>query len=282
MSKITQAFANNKAFIPFITCGDPDLTTTHKLVKAAVDNGADIIQLGIPFSDPTAEGLAIQAANLRALKKKITTDDVFNLVQTMRQDISAPFILTTYANAVFSYGIESFFERCAQVGAEGVLIADVPYEEKDEFEGLALKHGVELISLVSPTSEHRIAKIAKEARGFVYIISSLGNNKSRDELLSDIRHMVKLVREHTDLPCAVGIGISTPEQAKDVAAISDGAVVGSAILNVIAQYGKEAAPHVGSLVKSMKDAVNAGACAGAGAQYFKHYCKTINTFKSII
>ncbi len=359
MSKITQAFANNKAFIPFITCGDPDLTTTHKLVKAAVDNGADIIQLGIPFSDPTAEGLAIQAAkfitcgdpdlttthklvkaavdngadiiqlgipfsdptaeglaiqaaNLRALKKKITTDDVFNLVQTMRQDISAPFILTTYANAVFSYGIESFFERCAQVGAEGVLIADVlvqtmrqdisapfilttyanavfsygiesffercaqvgaegvliadvPYEEKDEFEGLALKHGVELISLVSPTSEHRIAKIAKEARGFVYIISSLGNNKSRDELLSDIRHMVKLVREHTDLPCAVGIGISTPEQAKDVAAISDGAVVGSAILNVIAQYGKEAAPHVGSLVKSMKDAVNAGACAGAGA-----------------
>ena len=266
MSKITQAFANNKAFIPFITCGDPDLTTTHKLVKAAVDNGADIIQLGIPFSDPTAEGLAIQAANLRALKKKITTDDVFNLVQTMRQDISAPFILTTYANAVFSYGIESFFERCAQVGAEGVLIADVPYEEKDEFEGLALKHGVELISLVSPTSEHRIAKIAKEARGFVYIISSLGNTKSRDELLSDINHMVKLVREHTDLPCAVGIGISTPEQAKDVAAISDGAVVGSAILNIIAQYGKEAAPHVGSLVKSMKDAVNAGACAGAGAQ----------------
>ena len=282
MSKITQAFANNKAFIPFITCGDPDLTTTHKLVKAAVDNGADIIQLGIPFSDPTAEGLAIQAANLRALKKKITTDDVFNLVQTMRQDISAPFILTTYANAVFSYGIESFFERCAQVGAEGVLIADVPYEEKDEFEGLALKHGVELISLVSPTSEHRIAKIAKEARGFVYIISSLGNNKSRDELLSDIRHMVKLVREHTDLPCAVGIGISTPEQAKDVAAISDGAVVGSAILNIIAQYGKEAAPHVGSLVKSMKDAVNAGACAGAGAQLFKPYFKTINTFKSII
>ena len=276
MSKITQAFANNKAFIPFITCGDPDLTTTHKLVKAAVDNGADIIQLGIPFSDPTAEGLAIQAANLRALKKKITTDDVFNLVQTMRQDISAPFILTTYANAVFSYGIESFFERCAQVGAEGVLIADVPYEEKDEFEGLALKHGVELISLVSPTSEHRIAKIAKEARGFVYIISSLGNTKSRDELLSDIKHMVKLVREHTDLPCAVGIGISTPEQAKDVAAISDGAVVGSAILNIIAQYGKEAAPHVGSLVKSMKDAVS------AGAQYFKHYCKTINTFKSII
>ena len=280
MSKITQAFANNKAFIPFITCGDPDLTTTHKLVKAAVDNGADIIQLGIPFSDPTAEGLAIQAANLRALKKKITTDDVFNLVQTMRQDISAPFILTTYANAVFSYGIESFFERCAQVGAEGVLIADVPYEEKDEFEGLALKHGVELISLVSPTSEHRIAKIAKEARGFVYIISSLGNNKSRDELLSDIKHMVKLVREHTDLPCAVGIGISTPEQAKDVAAISDGAVVGSAILNIIAQYGKEAAPHVGSLVKSMKDAVSAG--TGAGAQYFKPYFKTINTFKSII
>ena len=265
MSKITQAFANNKAFIPFITCGDPDLTTTHKLVKAAVDNGADIIQLGIPFSDPTAEGLAIQAANLRALKNKVTTDDVFNLVKTMRQDISAPFILTTYANAVFSYGIESFFERCAQVGAEGVLIADVPYEEKDEFEGLALKHGVELISLVSPTSEHRIAKIAKEARGFVYIISSLGNTKSRDELLSDIKHMVKLVREHTDLPCAVGIGISTPEQAKDVAAISDGAVVGSAILNIIAQYGKEAAPHVGSLVKSMKDAVNAGACAGAGA-----------------
>ena len=265
MSNITQAFANNKAFIPFITCGDPDLATTHKLVKAAVDNGADIIQLGIPFSDPTAEGLAIQAANLRALKNKITTDDVFNLVKTMRQDISAPFILTTYANAVFSYGIESFFERCAQVGAEGVLIADVPYEEKDEFEGLALKHGVELISLVSPTSEHRIAKIAKEARGFVYIISSLGNNKSRDELLSDIKHMVKLVREHTDLPCAVGIGISTPEQAKDVAAISDGAVVGSAILNIIAQYGKEAAPQVGSFVKSMKDAVNAGACAGAGA-----------------
>lgn len=256
MSKITKAFASKKAFIPFITCGDPDLQSTIKIVKAAVDNGADLIQLGLPFSDPTAEGQAIQDANLRALKHQVTTDDVLDLVLKMRQEISVPFILTTYANAVFSYGIEDFFKRCAQVGAEGVLLADVPYEEKDEFEGLALQHGVELISVVSPTSEHRIAKIASEAHGFIYVISSLGGNKERQELLLDIKHMVELVRANTDLPCVVGIGISNAQQACDVAAISDGAVVGSAILKIIAEHGADSPDYVGSFVKEIKDALN--------------------------
>ncbi|MCK0534910.1 MULTISPECIES: tryptophan synthase subunit alpha [unclassified Anaerobiospirillum] len=255
MSKISQAFASGKAFIPFITCGDPDMETTIKVVKAAADAGADLIELGIPFSDPVAEGPAIQSANIRALKNRITTDDVFDLVKKMRDEVSVPFVFMTYANVVFSYGPDAFFERCREDGVEGVILPDVPFEEKEEFESVALRHGVELLSLISPTSNQRIVKIAREARGFVYVVSSLGVTGTREQISSDISEMVRLVRENTDIPCAVGFGISTPEQAWQMASLSDGAIVGSAIIKLIEQHGRDAAPYVGEYVKSMKEAV---------------------------
>ena len=251
MSKISDAFVNGKAFIPFITCGDPDLQTTAQIVKAAADNGADIIELGIPFSDPTAEGPVIQEANVRALKNEVTTDDVFKTVEQIRTEVSIPLVFMTYANVVFSYGCDAFFERCAQVGINGIVLADVPFEEMGEFEQSALKHNVEMISLVSPTSEDRIAKIVKHARGFVYIVSSLGVTG----VSTDIGSIVKVVRANTKTPCAVGFGISTPEQARNMASLADGAIVGSAIVKIIATYGKEAPSHVGAYVRSMKDAI---------------------------
>lgn len=255
MSKISDAFVNGKAFIPFITCGDPDLQTTAQIVKAAADNGADIIELGIPFSDPTAEGPVIQEANVRALKNEVTTDDVFKTVEQIRTEVSIPLVFMTYANVVFSYGCDAFFERCAQVGISGIVLADVPFEEMGEFEQSALKHNVEMISLVSPTSEDRIAKIVKHARGFVYIVSSLGVTGVRDHISTDIGSIVKVVRANTNIPCAVGFGISTPEQARNMASLADGAIVGSAIVKIIAAYGKEAPSHVGAYVRSMKDAI---------------------------
>lgn len=255
MSKIQEAFAKGKAFIPFITCGDPDLDTTEKIVHSMAENGADLIELGIPFSDPTAEGPVIQGANLRALSGGVTTDKIFDLVRRLRQDITIPMVFMTYSNVVFSYDAEKFISTCAEVGIDGLILPDLPFEEKEEFNEICQKYGVDLISLIAPTSENRIAMIAKEAEGFIYIVSSLGVTGVRSEINTDIASMVKLVKENTDVPCAVGFGISTPQQAAKMAAISDGAIVGSAIVKLIAQYGRDAAGPVGEYVKSMKDAL---------------------------
>ena len=255
MSNIAKAFANGKAFIPFVTCGDPDLETTAKVVRAMVEAGADLIELGIPFSDPTAEGPVIQAANVRALAAGTTTDKIFDMVREMRKDVTVPMVFMTYANVVFSYGSEKFISSCADIGIDGLILPDVPYEEKEEFDPICKRYGLDLISLVAPTSEDRIAKVAGEASGFVYVVSSLGVTGVRSEITTDIGAMVKLIRASTKLPCAVGFGISTPEQAKKMASLSDGAIVGSAIVKLIAQYGRDAAPYVAEYVKSMKDAV---------------------------
>lgn len=255
MSRIGEAFAGGKAFIPFITCGDPDLETTGKVVRAMQENGADLIELGIPFSDPTAEGPVIQGANLRALSGGVTTDKIFDFVRELRKDVTVPMVFMTYANVVFSYGAERFISTCAKEGIDGLILPDLPYEEKGEFDDVCKKYGVDLISLIAPTSENRIAMIAKEASGFVYIVSSLGVTGVRSEITTDIGAIVKLVKEHTQIPCAVGFGISTPEQAKKMASLSDGAIVGSAIIRIIEKYGREAAEPVGEYVKSMKDAV---------------------------
>lgn len=255
MSKIQEAFAKGKAFIPFITCGDPDLDTTEKIAHSMAANGADLIELGIPFSDPTAEGPVIQGANLRALSGGVTTDKIFDLVRRLRQDITIPMVFMTYSNVVFSYDAEKFISTCAEVGIDGLILPDLPFEEKEEFDAICKKHGVDLISLIAPTSENRIAMIAKEAEGFIYIVSSLGVTGVRSEINTDIASMVKLVKENTDVPCAVGFGISTPQQAAKMAAISDGAIVGSAIVKLIAQHGRDAAGPVGEYVKSMKDAL---------------------------
>ena len=255
MSKIRSAFQNGKAFIPFITCGDPDLETTAAVVRAAVENGADLVELGIPFSDPTAEGPVIQGANLRALNGGITTDQIFAFVKELRQDVKVPMVFMTYANVIFSYGAEKFISTCKEIGIDGLILPDLPFEEKEEFLPLCHKYGVDLISLIAPTSENRIAVIAKEAEGFIYIVSSLGVTGTRSEIKTDLASIVKVVRQSTDIPCAVGFGISTPEQAKKMADISDGAIVGSAIIKLLEKYGKDAPEYVGAYVKSMKDAI---------------------------
>ena len=253
MSKIARAFENGKAFIAFITCGDPDLETTAAAVRAAVENGADLIELGIPFSDPTAEGPVIQGANLRALSGGITTDKVFDFVREIRRDVSVPMVFMTYANVVFSYGSERFISTCKEIGIDGLILPDIPFEEKDEFQPICKKYGVDLISLIAPTSQNRIAMIAKEAEGFLYIVSSLGVTGTRSEIETDLGDMVKLVRENANIPCAIGFGISTPEQAKHMADIADGAIVGSAIVKLLEKHGKDAPRYIGEYVKSMKD-----------------------------
>ena len=255
MNNLQDAFKRGKAFIPFVTCGDPDLETTANVVRAMAQNGADLIELGIPFSDPTAEGVVIQEANMRALKSGTTTDKIFELVKTLRKEINTPMVFMTYANVVFSYGAEKFISTCQNIGISGLILPDLPFEEKGEFADICRKYDVRLISLVAPTSQNRIAMISKEAEGFIYVVSSLGVTGARSEIKTDISSIVNIIRQNTDVPCAVGFGISTPEQAKKMADVADGAIVGSAIVKQIAKYGKDAPKYVGEYVKSMKDAI---------------------------
>lgn len=255
MSNIQKAFENGKAFIAFITCGDPDLETTANAVRAAAENGADLIELGIPFSDPTAEGPVIQGANLRALAGGITTDQIFAFVKALRNDVKIPMVFMTYANVVFSYGAERFLSRCKDVAIDGLILPDLPFEEKEEFLPFCHQYEVDLVSLIAPTSENRIAMIAKEAEGFLYIVSSLGVTGVRSEIKTDLSSIIRVVRENTSLPCAIGFGISTPEQAKKMADISDGAIVGSAIVKLLEQYGNDAPQYIGAYVREMKSAL---------------------------
>ena len=257
MSKIRKAFEDKKAFIPFITCGDPDLETTKAVVRSMAQNGADLIELGIPFSDPTAEGPVIQGANIRALAGGVTTDAIFSMVRELRSDVEVPMVFMTYANVVFSYGANRFIATCRDVGIDGLILPDLPYEEKEEFLPYCKEYGVDLVSLIAPTSRNRIAMIAKEADGFIYIVSSLGVTGVRNEISTDIGSIVKTVRENTDVPCAVGFGISTPEQAKKMAEVSDGVIVGSAIVKLIEKYKQDAPEYVGRYVKEMKDSIRA-------------------------
>ena len=254
-NRISEAFTKGKAFIPFITCGDPSLEITEQLVYAMEEAGADLIELGIPFSDPTAEGPVIQEANVQALRGGVTTDKVFDMVTKIREKTDIPMVFMTYANVVFSYGTERFIEKSAKVGMDGMILPDVPFEEKEEFDSVCKKYGLDLISLIAPTSHERITQIAKEAQGFVYCVSSLGVTGTRAKITTDIGAMVKLVKAAKDIPCAVGFGISTPEQAKKMAEQSDGAIVGSAIVKLCAAHGENCVPYVKEYVKSMKDAI---------------------------
>ena len=257
MSKISAAFDHGKAFVAFITCGDPDLETTAQAVRAAVKNGADLIELGIPFSDPTAEGPVIQEANLRALQGGVTTDLIFDFVRELRKDVTVPLVFMTYANVIFSYGAEKFISTCAKIGIDGLILPDLPFEEKEEFLPLCRQYGVDLVSLIAPTSENRVAMIAREAEGFIYLVSSLGVTGTRSEITTDLAPIIRTIRENAKVPVAIGFGISTPEQAKAMAALSDGAIVGSAIEKILAKYGKDAPEQIGAYVKSMKDALKA-------------------------
>ena len=255
MSNIHSAFEHGKAFIPFITCGYPDINTTKAIIHEAVKNGADLIELGIPFSDPTAEGAVIQSANYNALKGGITTDKIFDMVCEIRKEIHIPIVFMTYANVVFSYGTERFISACKEIQIDGIIIPDLPFEEKEEFLPECNKYDVDLISMIAPTSDERIAMISREAKGFLYIVSSLGVTGTRKEITTDLNAIISSVRKHTDIPCAIGFGISTPEQAARMSKISDGVIVGSAIIKIIAQHGKNSPVYVGEYVKSMKNAM---------------------------
>ena len=255
MSKIAAAFDHGKAFIAFITCGDPDLETTGRAVRAAVENGADLIELGIPFSDPTAEGPVIQEANLRALTSGVTTDRIFDFVRELRKDVTVPLVFMTYANVIFSYGADRFISTCAEIGIDGLILPDLPFEEKEEFLPQCRQYGVDLVSLIAPTSENRVAMIAREAEGFIYLVSSLGVTGTRSEITTDLAPIIRTIRANAKVPVAIGFGISKPEQAKAMAGLSDGAIVGSAIEKILARYGKDAPVFIGEYVRSMKDAL---------------------------
>lgn len=255
MSKIKKAFENGKAFIPFLTAGDPCAEKTVEFILEMVRAGADLIEIGIPFSDPTAEGPVIQAANVRALKGGITTDSVFEIVRKVREQSDVPIVFLTYLNPVFHYGYDAFLKKCQALSIDGIICPDLPFEEKRELADIAAGYDVDIISLIAPTSEDRIRMIAKEATGYIYVVSSMGVTGVRSEITTDIGSMVKSIREVTTVPCAVGFGINTPAQAAQMAAVSDGAIVGSAIVRIIEQYGAEAGPHIYEYVKSMKDAL---------------------------
>ena len=256
-NKISKAFEteNKKAFIAFLTAGDPDADSTVNFILEMDKAGADLIEIGIPFSDPTAEGVVIQEANIRSLSNGMTTDGVFDIVRRVREKTNIPLCFMTYANPVFHYGYDRFFGKCQELGVDGIIVPDIPYEEKEEMESVAKNYGVDVISMIAPTSESRIQMIAKEANGFIYVVSSMGVTGVRSSITTDLGSMVESIRKVTDTPCAIGFGISTPEQAKNMAAISDGAIVGSAIVKIIEKYGKEAAPHLAQYVKEMKAGV---------------------------
>ncbi|KAI4440015.1 tryptophan synthase subunit alpha [Schaedlerella arabinosiphila] len=255
MNRIKEAFHNKKAFIPFVTGGDPTLDITEQLLYAMEEAGADLIEIGIPFSDPIAEGVVIQEANERALKAGFTADKLFDMIRRARQRVTVPMVFLTYLNPIYTYGKEKFMKRCEECGIDGIIVPDMPFEEKRELSDVCEKYGVDIISLIAPTSNERIRMIAGEAKGYIYCVSSLGVTGVRNEIKTDIAGMVKLVRETTEVPCAVGFGISTPEQARKMAELSDGAIVGSAIVKIIAEYGEDCVPHVTEYVRTMKGAL---------------------------
>lgn len=256
MSRISTAFADGKAFIPFITCGDPSLEISEQLVLAMAEAGADLIELGIPFSDPTAEGPVIESADLRALAGGVTTDKVFDMVRRVRKNTDIPLVFMTYANVAYSYGTEKFIKTAAEIGIDGLIFPDIPFEEKAEFDPVCKQYGLDLISLIAPTSHDRIRTIAREASGFVYCVSSLGVTGVRSEITTDIGGMIRLVKAEQDIPCAVGFGISTPEQAAEMAKLSDGVIVGSAIVKMCEKYGENCVPYIAEYVRSMKAALD--------------------------
>ena len=256
MSRIANAFKDDTAFIAFLTAGDPTIDKTVEFIRAMEEAGCDLVEIGIPFSDPMAEGVVIQDANVRALKHNTTTDDVFDIVRRVREKSDIPLVFLTYINPVFFYGYEKFFKRCAELGVDGIITPDVPFEEKGEIRDIARENGVDVISLIAPTSKQRIQMIANDATGFIYVVSSLGVTGMRSEIKTDLNAILSDIREVTDLPLAVGFGINTPEQASQIGKIADGVIVGSAIVKIIEKYGEDATEHISEYVSSMKKAAN--------------------------
>lgn len=261
--RIADSFAalkaqGRKALIPFLTAGDPDLHTTLRLVSALERAGADLIELGVPFSDPVAEGPVIQAADLRALSNGLRTDDVFGAVKALRARTQIPLLLMLYLNCVYVYGKERFFARCAETGVDGIIIPDMPFEEKDEVAGFAARAGVRVVSLVAPTSRARIRTIASQAEGFLYCVSSRGVTGVRTHFDTDFDSYFAAVRAASRVPTAVGFGISTPEQAAALSRYADGVIVGSALVRIVgaAPSADAAVEQAGAFAASLRAALD--------------------------
>lgn len=255
MTDIAAYFKNGKALIPFITAGDPDLATTERLLTEMDKSGADIIEIGIPFSDPIAEGTAIQEADLRALAAGVTTDKIFDMLARVRPQLHSAPVLMTYMNPIFVYGADQFMEKCAACGVAAVIVPDTPFEEKAELQPACDRHGVALISMIAPTSQDRIAMIAKEAQGFVFCIPSLGAAGVKTEPVTDIGEMIRMVRAVSDIPVAIGFGAPTEEEAANAAAYGDGVIIGSRVVEIIAAHGKDCIQPVTDYIRSMKQAI---------------------------
>jgi tryptophan synthase alpha chain len=257
MSRIARAFDHGKALIPFITGGDPDLATTGALVRALAEAGADLVEIGVPFSDPIAEGPVIEAADERALAAGASVDRLFDLVTELRTDLDLPLVFMTYYNPIFAYGVERFLARCAASGLDGLIVPDLPFEERPELAGPCRAHGLDLVAMVAPTtSDERITAIAQASEGFLYCVSSLGVTGVRSELGDHAARLITRVRRVSDIPCAVGFGISTPAQAQAMATHADGVIVGSALVRLIAEHGQSAVPPVARFAAALKAAIS--------------------------
>lgn len=254
-NKIKNAFDGKKAFIAFITAGDPDLESTENFVLALEKAGVDLIELGIPFSDPVSDGKVIQKANIRALSNGTTLEKIFATVEKLRTKTRIPIVFLTYLNPVFKYGYDKFFKDCTKAGVDGVIIPDMPFEEQSEIKEYSEKYGVDIISFIVPTSNKRVELIAKEAKGFIYVASSMGVTGVRAKVTDNLTNLIEQAKKVTKTPCAVGFGISTPEQINEINKIADGTIVGSAIVKIIEKYGKDASPHLEEYVKSLKAGV---------------------------
>ncbi len=249
MSKISEAFKNKKAFVGFLTAGDPSLDKTEEFIVTMEKAGAAVIEIGIPFSDPIAETPVVQEANVRALSAEggCTTDMIFDMLGRAKDKVTVPIVLMTYLNPVFKYGYEAFMAKCQENGVSGLIIPDMPYDERGEILPMAEKYGVEIISLVAPASKSRIQMIAKEATGYIYVLPSLNAADGRSDVVTDISGIVAEIRQVTDTPVVLEIGVNYPEAEYET--IADGFVVENAIVNIIAKHGKDAAQPIYEYVK---------------------------------
>ncbi|GHV66738.1 tryptophan synthase alpha chain [Spirochaetia bacterium] len=260
MSRIKNAFLNDKgeakkAFIGFITGGDPSIEKSEEFVMEMIRGGADLVEIGIPFSDPIAEGKVIQQANIRALRAGTTLAKIFTLVEKLRQKTQTPLVFLTYLNPVFHYGYEKFFKKCRAAGVDGIIIPDLPFEEQGELRSIAAACEVDVISLIAPTSRQRIGEIAAVATGFLYIVSSMGVTGIRSKIETDLAAIIEAAKSRTKVPAAVGFGINTPSQAAEIAKTADGVIVGSALVKIVEEYGEQAGPKLYEYVKAMKEAI---------------------------
>lgn len=252
MSHTSEAFKKGKAMIAFLTAGVPSMEDTVKYVLDLEKAGVDLIEIGVPFSDPIADGPVIMEADVKALENHIHLPQVMELVKTLRTKTQIPIVLLTYYNPVFNYPSARFFEEAKEIGIDGVIIPDLPFEEQEEIRPLADANGVDIIQMVAPTSEERIRRSLRHATGFVYVVSSMGVTGMRGHIRTDLREIIRIARETTDTPLAIGFGIHTPEQAGRMAKLADGVITGSGVVDIINKNGGDASEKLTAYIRGLK------------------------------